>query len=185
MPKETIKDFYFNHDQNASNDDRILAIREKYGWEGIGIFWAILETMSRNDGYVLFTLIGGISIGYGIKKEYLSEFLEFAYCVKLFKKDKQGYYSERMIRQLNYRKECSEFGKKGAEIRWGNNSHPNSQNIATPIAQEKRREEKRIQEERIQENNSLNYSNNSKVKKETLEKIKKDVADKFDWNNKI
>ena len=44
--KET---YYFSHDYNARNDQRILQLRFKFGWEGYGIYWALLETMAEDE----------------------------------------------------------------------------------------------------------------------------------------
>ena len=110
--------FYFPHDNNSFNDDKILAIREKFGLEGYGLFWATLESMSRNEGYVITPLIGGLSLGYGVAKDTLLNFLDFCAEIGLFKKDKKGYYSQRIIEHLEQRKLFKESGKKGAEKRW-------------------------------------------------------------------
>jgi len=117
---EPLKSFYFPHDNNAVNDIKILALREKYSWEGYGIFWGILETMSRNDGYIQHTLIGGLSLGYGVTKKWLSEYLSFCYEIGVFNMDEKGYFSNRMNKHLELRKTYINSGKKGADIRWGN-----------------------------------------------------------------
>ena len=114
--------FYFKHDNNAAHDDKILAVREKYGWEGYGFYWFILETMSRNDGYIKATLERGLSLGMMVDKILLSEYLDFCVSITLFKKDKIGYFSARLIQQLETRKVLSESGKRGVKIREENKS---------------------------------------------------------------
>ena len=37
---------YFSHDQNARNDPKITKIRAKYGLEGYGCYFVLLEMMS-------------------------------------------------------------------------------------------------------------------------------------------
>lgn len=37
--------YYFSHDSNARNDEKILALRMKHGWEGYGLYWALIERM--------------------------------------------------------------------------------------------------------------------------------------------
>ena len=39
------KTSYFSHDSNARNDEKILAVRMKYGAEGYGIYFMILERL--------------------------------------------------------------------------------------------------------------------------------------------
>jgi hypothetical protein len=114
-----MKQFYFQHDENASNDEKLLALRDEYGWEGIGIFWALLESMARNDGYINKVAIRGLSLGYNVVKEWLTEYLKRCIELDLFKIDEKGYFSDRMIEQLEHRKYLSECGKKAMANRWG------------------------------------------------------------------
>lgn len=43
--KET---FYFSHDYNARNDAKIIRLLIKHGFEGYGIYWAIIEDLYQN-----------------------------------------------------------------------------------------------------------------------------------------
>jgi len=45
MAKDT---FYFSHDYNARNDIKIKRLLSKHGYEGYGIFWAIIEDLYNN-----------------------------------------------------------------------------------------------------------------------------------------
>jgi hypothetical protein len=38
--KET---YYFSHDYNARNDEKIIKLIQKEGWEAYGIYWAVVE----------------------------------------------------------------------------------------------------------------------------------------------
>lgn len=49
MSKDT---FYFSHDSNAANDDKILALRMKHGWEGYGLFWALIERLRESKDFM-------------------------------------------------------------------------------------------------------------------------------------
>jgi hypothetical protein len=124
MNDETTKlkgSFYFPHDYNARNDDKILEIRAKYGNEGYALFFYCLETMvERGDGYIIGGLLGGLSLGYGVAMGWLSDFLDFCVKIDAFRKDETGYYSERIVDHLNQRKMFSDKGKEGADKRWKN-----------------------------------------------------------------
>jgi hypothetical protein len=146
--KET---FYFQHDYNSRNDDKILQIRSsKFGNEGVAVFWYCCETMAeRGDGYIVPSLIGGLSLGYGVAKEWLEEFLEFCLAIEIFKKDDRGLYSDRMVDHLKFRKSFSEHGRKGAKIRWKKaisppNSPPNSGAYAKERKGKERKEKEKI-----------------------------------------
>ena len=138
--------FYFPHDYSARNDDKILCIREKYKNEGYAIFFYCLETMAeRGDGYILPSLIGGLSLGYGVAKDWLITFLDYCVKIEAFQKDEKGYYyNPRMIKHLEYRKSLSEGGKKGAKIRW-KNSPPNT----PPYTKERKGKERKGKEIKI------------------------------------
>lgn len=45
MSKDT---FYFSHDYNARNDQKIKKLMSKHGYLGYGIFWAIVEDLYNN-----------------------------------------------------------------------------------------------------------------------------------------
>ena len=45
--------YYFSHDSNARNDQRIIKLRRKYGAEGVGIYWMIVEILREQEEYKL------------------------------------------------------------------------------------------------------------------------------------
>lgn len=124
MPKDT---FYFSHDYNARNDEKILELRSEYGAEGYGIFWMIVETMAENEnGGVKATLIGGLSHGYGVAKDKLISIISLCKKLELFYEEDGYLFSKRLLSHKYIRKNLSEAGKSGANKRWGGYSHPNS-----------------------------------------------------------
>ena len=42
--------YWFRHDANAHRDTKILRLRAKWGWEGYGAFWGLIELMREQDG---------------------------------------------------------------------------------------------------------------------------------------
>ncbi len=40
---------YFSHDSNARNDQKIMILRTEFGWEGYGIYFAMLEIMFDDE----------------------------------------------------------------------------------------------------------------------------------------
>ena len=44
---------YFPHDHNARHDPKIQALIKKYGIEGYGRFWIIVENLRETNGYKL------------------------------------------------------------------------------------------------------------------------------------
>ena len=115
MAKES---YWFKHDHNARGDEKILELRSEFGAEGYGVFWMIVETMAENsNGGVKASLIGGLSLGYGVAKDRLQSIFDVCTRIGLFF-EKEGYYfSNRMLRHKEERKYFSEMGKLGVETR--------------------------------------------------------------------
>ncbi len=44
-----MKKTYFNHDSAARNDYRIIKLRATLGYEGYGVFWAVLELLFNEE----------------------------------------------------------------------------------------------------------------------------------------
>ena len=192
MTKES---FYFTHDYGARNDPKILELRAEYGLEGLGLYWCVAEIMAEaDDGYINPKLLGGISVGFGISKSKMQEYIDFMIGVELLREDENGYYSERMMKHKKIRKILSDAGKKGAKRRWANkdakgglkggNSSPNAK-------------ESKVKESKVKEKNNstvfnfrkalLDYGFREELVDEwlTIRKNKRSVNSKFAYNSFI
>lgn len=127
--------FYFPHDNDARNDDRILELRSCFWNETwYALFFFTLETMSKSSEWCINRVaIGGLSLGYWVGKELLEKF--YAKCVELwlFYESDWKIFSQRMVEHKNSRKELSEAWKRGAMKRW-ENSPPISPPKIPPLA---------------------------------------------------
>ena len=45
--------YYFSHDSNARNDQRLMRVRMQYGMEGYGIYFGLIEILRETEGYTL------------------------------------------------------------------------------------------------------------------------------------
>lgn len=158
--------FYFPHDYNAANDQKILRLRSKFNnAEGYGIYFMILEAMAQEaDGVLDLDCMAQLSLSYGLAIEQLKIVLNYCVDVGLFIQDTKGIYSQRMIEHKLFRKERSESGKKGASSRWVDSSANGSAN-----AKERKGKESKY----IYDKNG-NYSKPRKVNESGL-KLVKDV----------
>jgi len=119
--------YYFSHDYNARNDERILELRAKYGAEGYGIFWMVIETMAETDnGGIKKTYIGGLSLGYGVAIDRLREIISLCIVLELFYEEEDYLFSKRLLEHKKLRKTLSDNGSEGARKRWGGHSPPNA-----------------------------------------------------------
>lgn len=114
--------YYFPHDCNARTDEKVLKLRAKFGWEGYGIFWAIVETLSEtSDGY--FELdeeaIGGLSLSIGVAIDKLKEILDYLIKIKLLSTNNSQFFNRRILEHIELRKSFVVAGRKGAISRWG------------------------------------------------------------------
>ena len=115
MAKDT---FWFKHDYNARNDEKILELRSIYGVEAYGIYWMIVETMADNDnGGINASLMGGLSGGYGVLKPRLVEIINCCIEIGLFHEKDVYYFSNSMLRHKEESKFFSEQGKLGVQER--------------------------------------------------------------------
>lgn len=121
--ESTVKDaFWFKHDSNAQHDERVMELRAEYGWEGYGIFWALVERMRDAPDYRLsMATLGGLATGMGIRKPLLVGIIDLA-CKHglLALEEEAGYFYapslRRRMEQWDEKKAVfSEAGKKGAE----------------------------------------------------------------------
>ena len=114
--------YYFSHDANARNDQKLMMVRIKYGMKGHGIYFGILEMLRETSGYQL--PCNFIAIAYDLR-EQASEIEDIIINYDLFKfnQDRSIFYSESLKRRLeHYNEVCasrSVSGRKGAEKRWG------------------------------------------------------------------
>jgi hypothetical protein len=101
--------YYFSHDSNARNDEKILDLRSDYGYEGYGIYWSIIEVMRDSTGYKLDkNKINALSIAINVSKDLLTKFVDD--CInkyKLFICDKDNYYSNRLLRSMKRKEQLS------------------------------------------------------------------------------
>lgn len=43
--------YWFRHESNANRDPKIMMLKSVYGFEGYGLYWAIIEALREQEGY--------------------------------------------------------------------------------------------------------------------------------------
>lgn len=125
--------YYFSHDANARNDEKILMLRAEHGWQGYGLYWALVEMMfESNETCLHHSRIRGIAVSYNIDITVLESVISTALSEGLFVSDGDKFWSESLRRRkkafYELRKKRSEAGKKGMEARWGTPETPTPDN---------------------------------------------------------
>jgi hypothetical protein len=113
MHKKLKDTYYFTHDSNARNDEKILEMRAIYGYEGYGLYWAIIEMLrDASDNKLSIKSIIALSIALNYDSKMLKKFIED--CINIFGlfildgDEKTGkYYSNRLLRNVKKYKQIS------------------------------------------------------------------------------
>lgn len=161
MAKQT---FYFPHDGNARNDDRIIAVRMRHKMEGYGVYFAILERLLESSEYMSIkdynVIAFDLHVGSDLVKSIVEDFSLFS-----FTDDGKYFYSNsfnnRMKPLENIREQRRLAGKKSAEKRAKNNEC--STTAERPLT-EKATEESRVEESRVER---INTSSSNELPCET------------------
>lgn len=119
--------YYFPHDANAQNDEKLLYIISKFGMTGYGLYWCWIEAMHEQaDGKMTVKLIEGLALRFKVDKDLLLQFYNEAITISLFLTDGTKYWSQRVLRNKDEFEEKrwkkSQAGKAGMQSRWGSNN---------------------------------------------------------------
>lgn len=126
---------YFPHDSNSRNSDKLLPVRMKYGAEGYGIYFMILERLRDEKNYVSVkdynVLAFDLRVDAAKVKSIVEDFGLFA-----FTDNGECFYSEGFNKRMEIKdeksKKRSEAGKKGAAKRWQTDGNANGKQIEKP-----------------------------------------------------
>ena len=127
--------FYFSHDGNAHNDQKILELRAEWGWAGYGLYWALVELMFNAKDYKLrIDRLGGIALHLGQETKEVVYIIERCVELNLFVSADNQIFSESLLERMQLREQktaaLSRAGKRGAARRWATNDN----NIANGVA---------------------------------------------------
>jgi hypothetical protein len=139
------KSYYFQHDFEAIADPKIQYILAKFGAEGYGLWWRIVEMLHQDEHnrlplkpYVFFALDGQLALDNGVSKSFIDTCIED---VELLQTDGEYFWSERVLKNVgkmqDIKEKRSSAGKKSAEKRSEN------QEVATSVEQNSTKENKR------------------------------------------
>jgi hypothetical protein len=127
-----IKSLYFDHDYDARNDEKILSIRSEFDWAGYGIFFAILEVLCEQGGYIQRRRLPGISMSLSLPLATLEGVLKLCLSEELLKENENGIFSQRILNHLSFRQKLSDAGTLGAKVKEAKRKPPQK----PPIQQE-------------------------------------------------
>lgn len=146
------KTYYFQHDFEAISDPKIQYILAKFGAEGYGLWWRIVEMLHQDEHnrlplkpYVLFALDGQLSLDSGVSKSFIDTCIDD---VELLQTDGEYFWSERVLKNVgkmqDIKEKRSNAGKESAKKRSENQAVATSaQQNSTSAQQNSTKEIKR------------------------------------------
>lgn len=165
--------YYFSHDSNARNDLRLLKIQSKYGIEGYGIYFQIIEILRETSDYKLkMEDIGTISYDLRIDIKKVEDIIRN---YDLFEIEGKFFYSRSLARRMGQmntlREKRAEAGRKGGQAK------PKQRLSKTEAVKEKK--EKETKENKIKPNRLLISIDKLYLKELQLKHIDIDVPLQF------
>lgn len=135
--------YWFRHDSNARHDPKMIALRAKYGGEGYGVYWMLIETLRDTNGYK-FPLKHMPSLCLDFAFSDMGNFIDD--CVveyELLDADAEFFWSPSLLRRMQAYDELKtkriESGRKGgvAKAERSKSVANAKQNASKPVANAK------------------------------------------------
>lgn len=140
--------YWFSHDSDAANNPSMVALIDKYGFEGYGRWWRLLERLRACEGYRYHT---GTPFAWAVLGKDLqmnaTEAEAFVHdCINYFgilQTDGQYLWSDNLLDRMEYwekrREVLRERGKKGGEAKSRKQKEDNEAQAADDVAQAENR----------------------------------------------
>lgn len=133
MSKDT---FYFSHDYNSRNDEKIKFLLRKHGFIGYGLFWAIIEDL-YNNANALRTDYEGIAYDFRVDVSLIESIIK-DFDLFVFEGDTFGSLS--VQKRIDERDSKSVKARESAHKRWTNANAMQSQCEGNAIKESKGKE---------------------------------------------
>lgn len=133
--------YYFSHDSNARNDEKLLAVRMKHGAEGYGIYFMIVERLREDSENMSIKDYNVLAFDFRVSADKVKSIIED---FKLFEftEDGKKFYSKRMMRNMKEKNEKSEKARNAAQKRWENTNAMQTQCERSALKESKVKESK-------------------------------------------
>lgn len=111
--------YFFSHDYNARQDPKMQEVLMDLGVAGLGIYWCIIEQLYEQGGRLPLSSIKAIAFTLHANIEDVRSLVEN---YGLFECDDEYFWSPRVARNIEGRKQLSEKRSKAIAKRWGNDT---------------------------------------------------------------
>ena len=149
-----MKKTYFNHDSVARLDIRVIKLRSKLGYEGYGLFWAVLELLFTEENKLCIEDYDSLAFGLQCDPKVLKQVIED---FDLFVLEDGCFYSRRLNNHIEEINNKSNKAKENASKRWNNATamQPHSDRNASKVNKSIVNKSKSIEERIIDFNKSI------------------------------
>lgn len=113
MSKEA---YYFSHDCNAREDEKILELRMDHDWYGYGIYWAIVEMLRDANDYTLQLNCKRIAFALKTDEKIIQSILKD---YGLFSFNETHFWSDSLKNRMAIKEAKSKKAREAALKRWG------------------------------------------------------------------
>lgn len=96
--------FWFTHDAGAARDIKLLKLRSKMGYFGIGMYWTFIEILREQPDYKYPSdkeSKNMLNLMFGLNEEKVELFLNECYTLNLLTNKYDSIYSESLIYRMN------------------------------------------------------------------------------------
>lgn len=112
--KET---FYFSHDSNARNDEKILAVRMRFGVEGYGIYFMLIERMREESDYMSIKDYNSLAFDFRVSADKVKSIVE-DFGLFSFTEDGKRFYSESFMKRMTIKDGKKQRRSNAARMKW-------------------------------------------------------------------
>jgi hypothetical protein len=193
MSKHT---YFFRHDFNAHEDERILDLRMEHGMEGYGVYWLLIELLAASSNYKLEANPKRIAFAHSADPQVVSSVInDFG----LFQVEENSFYSKsltiRMERLDEIKEKRSIAGRKGGKVKANAkqmlskcqaNESKRQANLSKPLANTSRGEESIGDESReydMNEENIIEMKVEDKREEQSAEKVEERIDKALESEN--
>lgn len=108
--------YWFKHDSNARTDEKIIDLRSDLGYEGYGIYWALIEFLRETENYEAEYKPKRLAMALQTDEGLISQVIEG---YRLFNLDDNGiFYSESLKKRMEPLDEKRKQQREKALKRW-------------------------------------------------------------------
>lgn len=156
--------YWFKHDSNARNDEKIIDLRTDLGYEGYGIFWALIEFLRDTESYEAEYKPKRLAMAIQAEESLIEQVIN---SYGLFVVDDQGkFYSKSLKVRMEAMDKKREQQRNNANKRWAKEKEKSDPDSNNAMALPSQSHKNRIEQKRIENNKKEHRKGNERVQGE-------------------